>query len=153
MRTWQEKIRAQARKEGVVRSILGRPRSLPELRSQKAHLRAWALRAAVNTPVQGSAADLVNLAMVRLCESEALAHLGYRLILQIHDEVLLEGPGESALEAAALVQELMEMQPLDLSLAFPVSVKCDRQWSMRESVIPPAEVLDDNFSAADKVYP
>ena len=71
-----------------------------------------ALRAAINTPVQGSAADLVNLAMMRLHESPALAQLGFRLLLQIHDEVILEGPSENADAALAELVKLME-RPFD----------------------------------------
>ena len=54
-----------------------------------------ALRAAINTPIQGSAADIVMLAMIKLSKSELLKSLGWRLLLQIHDEVILEGPKES----------------------------------------------------------
>ena len=61
-------------------------RSLPLVRSKSAPKRSGALRAAINTPVQGTAADLVSFAMVRLHESPALAELGFRLVLQIHDE-------------------------------------------------------------------
>ena len=70
------------------------------------------LRAAINTPIQGGAADIVIAAMVKLHRDEVLRELGYKLLLQVHDEVILEGPEEKAKEALARVVKLME-NPLD----------------------------------------
>ena len=70
------------------------------------------LRAAINTPIQGGAADIVVAAMVKLHKDEKIRELGYKLLLQVHDEVILEGPEENEQEALNRVIEVME-NPLD----------------------------------------
>lgn len=66
-------------------------------------LRSHSERAAINTPIQGGAADIVMMAMIKLNEDKRLRELGYKLLLQIHDEVILEGPAENKEEALQLV--------------------------------------------------
>jgi len=104
---WQRQTQAMAKSQGCVRTLLGRHRHLP-----KAQVRGpeggRAMRAAINTPIQGSAADVVMLAMLRLWRSEKLKSLGWKLLLQIHDEVIVEGPKESRDEAMKEVRDCME---------------------------------------------
>eukprot|EP01026_Neomeris_dumetosa_P005149 TRINITY_DN11421_c0_g1_i1.p1 TRINITY_DN11421_c0_g1~~TRINITY_DN11421_c0_g1_i1.p1 ORF type:complete len:335 (-),score=41.67 TRINITY_DN11421_c0_g1_i1:152-1156(-) len=108
---WQEDQKELARKQGYVQTILGRRRDLKALKgvSAKSGVRMTQdlFRKAINSPVQGSAADVVMLAMLRLHTDPKLKELGWRQILQIHDEVILEGPCESANEAQDLIVECM----------------------------------------------
>ena len=99
---------ARARETGTVRTLLGRLRRLPDLRSPNFQIRAEAERQAMNTPVQGSAADLIKKAMIDLQREIRRRGLRARLILQIHDELLLEVPEEEAETSRALVRQVME---------------------------------------------
>jgi DNA polymerase I len=108
---------ARARQTGHVRTLLGRLRRLPDLKSPNFQVRMEAERQAMNTPVQGSAADLIKKAMIDLHGELRRRGLRSRLILQIHDELLLEVPEEEAEVARALVREVMEgALPLDVPL-------------------------------------
>jgi DNA polymerase-1 len=105
---WQARQREKASSQGFVTTILGRRRLLPDARnSRNRAAQAHALRAAINTPIQGSAADIATAAMLRINEDDTLRRLGWRLLLQVHDEVILEGPRETADEARARVVECM----------------------------------------------
>ncbi len=116
LKRWMDDVCAEAQRRGYVETIAGRRRYLPQLRSRSAHSRAAARRIAINTTVQGSAADLMKLAMVRL--HERLESHGAppgagdarstRLLLQVHDELLLECGADAAEETAQLVRESME---------------------------------------------
>ena len=108
VRTWQHEQHALALSEGYVCTILGRRRQLPDARSKNKALRAHSLRAAINTPIQGSAADVATAAMLRIDANERLRELGWQLLLQVHDEVILEGPEESAVEAQQIVIDCMK---------------------------------------------
>jgi DNA polymerase-1 len=110
-----------ATEEGYVKTLLGRKRRIPELRSRKWQTRSLGERLAVNTPIQGSSADIIKIAMVRSQESLRDAGLGTRLVLQIHDELLFEAP-ESEVEAAKeiVVREMAGAYPLDPPLAVDV---------------------------------
>ena len=93
---------------GYAETLMGRRRYLPELQSPKAMVREFGKRAAMNTPVQGTAADLIKLAMVRVDRALREKGMQSRLILQVHDELLLECPPEEKDAAAALLKEAME---------------------------------------------
>ncbi|MEQ1834794.1 MAG: DNA polymerase I [Candidatus Eisenbacteria bacterium] len=116
----------EARERGWVATILGRRRYLPELRSGNGMERAFAERAAINTPIQGSAADLVKLAMLSV--HRALAKRpGARLLLQVHDELLVEAPrGDAELVAALVKREMEGCYPLSVPLT--VSVGTGDTW-------------------------
>ena len=130
---WQRETIARAHATGNTRTLIGRYRSLKGIgdstnRALVAHLE----RAAINTPIQGGAADVMTLAMLKISRSEVLAELGYKLLLQIHDEVILEGPEEHAAAAKAEVVACME-QPFDESLeslkvALVVDAKTAKNW-------------------------
>lgn len=108
VRAWQHEQHALALSEGYVCTILGRRRQLPDARSKNRALRSHSLRAAINTPIQGSAADVATAAMLRIDSNQKLRELGWRLLLQVHDEVILEGPRESANEAQQIVIDCMK---------------------------------------------
>jgi DNA polymerase-1 len=119
---------ATARETGVVRTLLGRLRRLPELGSSNFQVRTEAERQAVNTPIQGSAADLIKKAMLDLAAALRHRGLGARLILQIHDELLLEVPEQEGEEALALVKQVME-NALELDVPLVVDARLGRNWA------------------------
>lgn len=91
--------------------------------------RQHALRAAINTPIQGGAADIVTAAMIRINYNQDLKELGWKLLVQIHDEVILEGPSGSSEKALKIVKELM-VEPLDeaLRIDLDVDAKIAHNW-------------------------
>lgn len=121
---WQEKMRVYARKHGRVRTLMGRYRDLPEINSDARGLRHHAERAAINTPIQGGAADVVVQAMLNLHANDRFRELGWRLVLQVHDEVIAEGPAESVAEAQKILLECME-HPFKNPLLVPLSMDCN----------------------------
>jgi DNA polymerase-1 len=112
---------AAATQDGFVTTLFGRRRPIPELAGRTVQQRNLGERLAVNTIIQGSAADIIKAAMVRAHAALAEAGLQARLILQIHDELLLEAPAEEAARAATVVREAMtSAYPLDPPLAVDV---------------------------------
>ena len=127
VRDYLEGVVEQARKDGFTSTVLGRRRYLPELDSSNRQLREAAERAALNAPIQGSAADIIKVAMINVDTAITAAGLESRMLLQVHDELLFEvAPGErEALEA--LVREKMgSAYPLDVPLE--VSVGTGPTW-------------------------
>jgi len=121
VRTYLDRTLEQARKTGSVATLFGRTRPIPNLDARNPALRGFAERTAVNTPLQGTAADLIKLAMIRL--HPRLAPLGARLLLQVHDELVLEVPEAAVAPAAALVREVMEgVAKLDVPLRVELGV-------------------------------
>jgi DNA polymerase I len=105
----------RAREEGHVTTLFGRIRRVPELRSRQFQTRSLGERLAVNMVIQGTAADIIKVAMVRARDSLRAAGLETRLVLQIHDELLFEGPEGEVEQASEIVQREMagafEMDP------------------------------------------
>jgi len=108
VKRFQEETISQARKQGYVTTLWGRRRYLPDLVSSHQMKRKMAERMAINTPLQGSAADLIKRAMIALDQAIEERGLEARLILQVHDELIVEVRAEEAEEAGALVKEAME---------------------------------------------
>jgi DNA polymerase-1 len=128
VRGYIERVRDQARRDGAVRTMFGRVRYFPQLR-QKVNraVQEQALRAAVNTTIQGTAADLMKLAMLRVDEELRRAGSQSRILLQVHDELLLEIPEGEADEIPALVRAAMEsVHRLEVPLA--VDQKTGASW-------------------------
>lgn len=98
----------EVRRCGVAKTMFGRERPIPDMQSRNPNARAFAERTAVNTPLQGAAADLIKMAMVRIDNQLEKQGLKTRLLLQVHDELVLESPSEEAHQAAQLVREQME---------------------------------------------
>ncbi|UCC69848.1 MAG: DNA polymerase I [Armatimonadota bacterium] len=122
-----EEMPKRARAAGFVTTLLGRRRPLPELRSRNPALRQAAERMAVNTPMQGSAADIMKLAMLRLHCALQTGELAARLLLQVHDELLLEVPRSQLNETARLVEEAMG-SAYDLRVPLKVDTKSGSNW-------------------------
>jgi DNA polymerase-1 len=98
----------EARRDGFVKTMMGRRRWLPELRSSNYNLRSFGERVALNMPIQGSAADIMKLAMIRVHSRLQEEGLEARLILQVHDELIVEAPLSEAEQVKALLKEEME---------------------------------------------
>jgi DNA polymerase-1 len=128
VRSFIDETIAKARETGHVRTLLGRLRRLPDLRSRNYPVRMEAERQAMNTPVQGSAADLIKRAMIDLDRELTERRMRSRLILQIHDELLLEVPEAEAEEAQALVKRVME-GALKLEVPLVVEARLGRSWA------------------------
>ncbi|CAL9098054.1 unnamed protein product [Musa textilis] len=128
---WQEKQKNEARTKGHVQTLLGRSRCFPSLDHASNAQRGHIERAAINTPVQGSAADVAMCAMLEIDRNIRLKELGWKLVLQVHDEMILEGPTESAELAKAIVVECMS-KPFDgtnfLEVDLAVDAKCAQNW-------------------------
>jgi DNA polymerase-1 len=99
---------AQARRDGKVKTLFGRVRPIPDINSKNATLRGFAERTAVNTPLQGTAADLIKLAMIRIDEEIRQRGLKSRMTLQVHDELVFEVPENEVDTMKVLVREQME---------------------------------------------
>uniref|UniRef100_I2CP17 DNA polymerase I n=1 Tax=Nannochloropsis gaditana (strain CCMP526) TaxID=1093141 RepID=I2CP17_NANGC len=133
VKEWQEKAIAEAHRTSRTKTLMGRYRKLPEINSRTLRFQRHAERAAINTPIQGGAADVVMMAMLRIHNSQVLARLGWKLLLQIHDEVIVEGPDESREEALAEVKRCME-HPGDgyglgeLLVKLEVDAKIAKSW-------------------------
>ena len=119
---------AEGRERGYVSTLLGRRRYLPELRSGNPNLRSFGERMATNAPIQGTAADLIKIAMVRMSRQLAARGLRSRMLLQVHDELLFEAPDDEVPTLEALAVEVME-SALELSVPLKVDVKAGEDWS------------------------
>jgi DNA polymerase-1 len=117
VRKYVDGVVERAEREGKVFTLLGRMRPVPEIRSRNANLRRQGIRVAVNTTVQGTAADLMKMAMIHLHSDLKQGNLRSRLLIQVHDELLLEVPEEELKEVSLLVKNAMEsVHPLDVPL-------------------------------------
>jgi DNA polymerase-1 len=120
-------IKDVARQQGYVTTLLGRRRWIPELQQRNPNLRAAGERMAINMPIQGTAADIMKIAMIHVDSRLRAAQSGARVILQVHDELLLEVPRDAVEETAELVRATMERaMPLDVPL--DVDVKVGDDW-------------------------
>ena len=123
VRAFIEKTLEQTRKDGFVRTMFGRMRPIPDIESRNPNQRGFAERTAINTPLQGTGADLIKLAMISLDRKLAEQRLKTRMVLQVHDELLFEVPTGETEVAASLVRAEMEgvvqlKVPLVADLAF-----------------------------------
>jgi DNA polymerase-1 len=127
VRDYLRSVVEQARQTGYTETIMGRRRYLDKLTSDNRNLREMAERAALNAPIQGSAADIIKVAMLGVHEGLAAAGLRSRLLLQVHDELVLEiAPGEQAAVEQLVRSQMGGAYPLDVSL--DVSIGTGRTW-------------------------
>jgi DNA polymerase-1 len=108
VRAWLDATMEQARRDQKVSTLFGRVRPIPDINSKNANLRGFAERTAVNTPLQGTAADLIKLAMIRLDSELRVGRLKSKMTLQVHDELVFEVPEAEIEEMRTLVREKME---------------------------------------------
>lgn len=133
VREYLESTIQQARENLYVETIFGRRRPLPEIASEDSRIRSYAERAATNAPIQGSAADIIKIAMLRLVERRAEESLRARLLLQVHDELVLEAPAEEVATLAPAIREVMS-SAAELSVPLTVDVKVGPNWRDMEAL-------------------
>jgi len=127
VRAWLDRTVAEAREKGYVETLFGRRRYVPELRDPNFNIRAFGERTATNSPLQGSAADLIKVAMIRIHAGLRAAGLGTRMILQVHDELVFEAP-VSEREAATEVAKRHMESAADLRVPLVVSIGVGKNW-------------------------
>ncbi len=108
VKSFMDKQVADCRKDGCVRTLYGRRRNIPEIKAQQYMVRQLGERLAMNTPIQGTAADIIKIAMVKVYDALAEKYPQARLILQVHDELIIEAPKKDAEGVSALLKECME---------------------------------------------
>ena len=127
VRAFREQVVEQAQADGYVRTLMGRRRSIPELRSGNPNTRRLGERLAVNTVIQGTAADIIKVAMVRCQSALREGASATRLVLQIHDELLFEGPSREMEDAVELVRREM-CAAYDLDPPLEVDIGIGKDW-------------------------
>ena len=127
VRAWLDRTVLEARERGYVETLFGRRRYIPELKDKNFNIRAFGERTATNSPLQGSAADLIKVAMIHIHASLRTQGLGTRLLLQVHDELVLEVPEGEEAPAKELVKRHME-SAAELRVPLLVSVGTGVNW-------------------------
>jgi DNA polymerase-1 len=122
-----DQIVIDAKRHGYVETLSGRRRYLRDINSANATIRAGAERVAMNAPIQGTAADMIKLAMIRVDHALQEAGLRTRMLLQVHDELLFELPPEEVPEAKALIEEAMK-NALELTVPVEVETGTGQNW-------------------------
>ena len=128
VRDYMKEVVEQAKENGYVSTILGRRRWLPELKSSNFNLRAFGERVALNMPIQGTAADLIKLAMIKVRDRLRAEGLEARLILQVHDELIVECPDGEVEQVKALLTQEME-GVMDLPVPMRADSAAGRSWA------------------------
>ncbi|MBC7792056.1 MAG: DNA polymerase I, partial [Anaerolineae bacterium] len=116
-----------ARENGFVQTLFGRRRYIPELRDRNYNIRAFGERTATNSPIQGSAADLIKVAMIRIDSALQQRKLKTSMLLQVHDELVFEAPQEEVDEVSGLVKEEME-RAAELAVPLVVDIGVGTNW-------------------------
>lgn len=127
VRQYMKDIVEKAKEDGFVSTIFGRRRYLPELKSKNFNIRSFGERVALNMPIQGTAADIIKLAMVKVSTRFKSEGLKARLLLQVHDELIAEAPVHEAQKAAAILTEEME-NVIKLSVPLIAEAHMGKSW-------------------------
>ncbi len=130
---WRESVVESCRKDGYAETLAGRRRLIPEIRSSNGQVRAAAERVAINMPVQGTASDIIKIAMNRIDAELRERGLSTKMILQVHDELIFEGPAKERDEIQEMVLRIMP-QSLELAVPLKVDVKVGTNWGELEEV-------------------
>ncbi len=131
IKEYMESTKEMARKQGYVETIFGRCCHFPHIHDKNAARRNFSERAAINAPIQGSAADLIRRAMIAMPQALASAKLSTKMLLQVHDELIFEAPQKEVKEASAVISQVMQSaaQPaVSLSVELDVAVKAAKNW-------------------------
>ena len=131
IRDYMEATKAEARRQGYVKTLFGRKVHYPEINTKNPSLRGNFERAAINAPIQGSAADIIRRAMIRMVPALAAAGLNARMLLQVHDELVFEAPEEEVDKTMEVAQEVMEKAPepvLKLKVPLKVDARAGDNW-------------------------
>ena len=124
IRDYMEATKTRARADGYVTTLFGRKAHYPEINSKNPQRRAFMERAAINAPIQGSAADIIRRAMIRMPGALERAKLSARMLLQVHDELIFEAPAGEVEKTIQVVSEVMETSPAP-AVALNVPLKVD----------------------------
>ncbi|MBV9765922.1 MAG: DNA polymerase I, partial [Acidobacteriaceae bacterium] len=127
VREFIDRTIAEVRQTGVAKTLLGRRRPIPDMQSRNPAARSFAERTAVNTPLQGTAADLIKLAMIRIARRLEADRMQSRMLLQVHDELVFEAPPSEASDLKQLVKTEMQMV-YELSVPLLVDVGSGPNW-------------------------
>lgn len=127
VRSYMERVVKEARENGFVKTIYGRKRDLADINASNKLVRAFAERVALNTPIQGTAADIIKLAMIRVYNRLKELQLDAKLILQVHDELIVEAPVMQAAMVKAVLKEEME-NAAELSVPLVADVNIGENW-------------------------
>ena len=127
MRAWLDRMVELARAQGYVETLFGRRRYIPEIKDRNFSVRSFGERVATNSPLQGSAADLLKLGMIRLHAALHADGLGAEILLQVHDELVVEAPAAEVERVERLVREKME-GAAQLRVPLVVSVGVGDNW-------------------------
>ena len=130
IKEYMDCIKDLAKEQGYIETMFNRRRYVPEISSRNFNVRSFGERVALNTPIQGTAADIIKIAMIRVDENLKKAGLDAKIILQIHDEIILEASLEDKDKAMEILKESMESAA---SLKVPLLVEIDTGESMYES--------------------
>jgi DNA polymerase I len=131
IRDYMEAMKAEARRQGYVKTLFGRKVHYPEINTKNPSLRGNYERAAINAPIQGSAADIIRRAMIRMGPALAAAGLNARMLMQVHDELVFEAPVEEVDKTMEVAQAVMEQAPepvLRLSVPLKVDARSGDNW-------------------------
>ncbi len=128
VRAYMTRVVEQAKADGYVTTLFGRRRDLPELKSSNFNVRSFGERVALNMPIQGTAADIIKAAMVRVDARMRTEHLQARLLLQVHDELIVECPAEEAETVKAILVDEME-HVVDYRVPLLVDAKTGASWA------------------------
>ena len=131
IRDYMEATKAEARRQGYVKTLFGRKVHYPEINTKNPSLRGNFERAAINAPIQGSAADIIRRAMIRMVPALAAAGLNARMLLQVHDELVFEAPEEEVDKTMEVAQAVMEAAPepvLRLRVPLKVDARAGDNW-------------------------
>lgn len=127
VRTYMHDIVEKAKHDGYVTTLFGRRRLLPELKSSNFNIRSFGERVALNTPIQGTAADLIKIAMLRVADALKKANLKARLLLQVHDELIVECPEKEKQTVLKIMTEQMQ-SVVQLSVPLIAEAKLGTSW-------------------------
>ncbi len=127
VKNYMDTVVAQATENGFVTTLMGRRRYIPELKSSNHNLRGFGKRVAMNMPIQGTAADIIKVAMVNVYRELKAQKLDAKLILQVHDELIVEAPPHEAEQVRVLVKKAMEAA-IKLAVPMQVDIKTGKDW-------------------------
>ncbi|MEI6127685.1 MAG: DNA polymerase, partial [Pseudomonadota bacterium] len=127
VRTYLDSVIDQAREKGYVTTLMNRRRYLPEIKAANAGVRKFAERTAINAPIQGTAADLIKIAMLRIAAALEKKKMAGRMIIQVHDELVFEAPEEEIEALREMVKEEME-GVITLKVPLKVDINWGNNW-------------------------
>lgn len=127
VKEYMEKIKEQAKCDGYVKTLMNRIRFVPEIKSSNFNMRSFGERVALNTPIQGTAADIIKLAMVRVVDRLSRENLKSQLILQVHDELIVEALKSEEDKVKKILKEEME-SAMNLSVPLIVDMSSGKRW-------------------------